>query len=67
MFNFWWLASLVNGLETCLPPLSSQKNKMLVLDYIELLMIAWAGQWTLIPVHHLSPVKKIKCLFLDYI
>ena len=29
-FNFWWLAGLVNGLEPHLPPLSSQKNKMLI-------------------------------------
>ena len=27
-FNFWWLAGLVNGLESCPPPLSSQKNEM---------------------------------------
>ena len=25
-FNFWWSAGLVNGLEPCLPPISSQKN-----------------------------------------
>ena len=30
MFNFWWLAMLVNRLEPCLPALSSQKNEMLV-------------------------------------
>ena len=30
MFNFWWSAGLVNGLKPCLPPLSSQKNKMLI-------------------------------------
>ena len=30
MFNFWWLAGLVDGLEPHPPPLSSQKNKMLV-------------------------------------
>ena len=30
MFNFWWSAGLVNGLKPHLPPLSSQKNKMLV-------------------------------------
>ena len=27
-FNFWWLAGLVNGLESCPPPLSSQNNEM---------------------------------------
>ena len=29
-FNFWWSAGLVNGLEPHLPPLSSQKHKMLI-------------------------------------
>ena len=29
-FNFWWSAGLVVGLEPHLPPLSSQKNKMLI-------------------------------------
>ena len=29
-FNFWWSAGLVDGLEPHLPPLSSQKNKMLI-------------------------------------
>ena len=28
-FNFWWSAGLVDGLEPCMPRLSSQKNKML--------------------------------------
>ena len=28
-FNFWWSAWLVNGLETHLPPLSTQKNETL--------------------------------------
>ena len=30
MFNFWWLAGLVNGLEPHLPPLSSKINEMLI-------------------------------------
>ena len=29
-FNFWWSAGLVNGLESHLPPLSNQKNEMLI-------------------------------------
>ena len=45
-FNFWWSAGLVNGLEPHLPPLSSQKNKMLIFDYIQLLMIGRVGRWT---------------------
>ena len=34
---FWWSTRLVDGLEPHLPPLSSQKNEMLILDYIQLL------------------------------
>ena len=30
-FNFWWSARLVDGLKPHLPPLSSQKNEMLIL------------------------------------
>ena len=48
-FNFWWLARLVNGLEPHLPALSSQKMKCYFLDYIQLLMIGWASQWTQTP------------------
>ena len=29
-FNFWWSARLVDGLKPHLPPLSSQKNEMLI-------------------------------------
>ena len=67
MFNFWWLASLVNGLETRLPPLSSQKNKMLVfgLHWTSDDRLGWSMDSN--PIHHPSPVKKIKCSFLDYI
>ena len=32
MFNFWWSARLVNGLKSCIPPLSSQKMKCSFLD-----------------------------------
>ena len=39
-------AGLVNGLRSCLPPLSSQKIKCSFLDYVQLLMIGWAGRWT---------------------
>ena len=42
MFNFWWLAGLVDGLKPNLPPLSSQKNEMLVFG-LQLLMIGQAG------------------------
>ena len=57
-FNFWWSAGLVDGLEPHPPPLSSQKNEMLILDYIQLLMIGWAGRWTRTPsATPLQPTK----------
>ena len=67
-FNFWWLARLINGLEPHLPPLSSQKMKCLFFDYIQLLMISWAGRWTqTLSAIPLQPKKKMKCLVLDYV
>ena len=42
-------ARLVDGLEPHPPALSSQKNEMLILDYVQLLMIGWAGWWTQTP------------------
>ena len=45
-FKFWWSAKLVDGLEPHLPAFSNQKNEMLVLYYVIVLMISWAGQWT---------------------
>ena len=67
MFNFWWLAGLVDGLEPHLPPFSSQKNKMLVFGLCST-SDNWLG-WLMDsnPICHPSPAKKIKCLFLDYI
>ena len=66
-FNFQWLAGLVDGLEPHLPPLSSQKNKILVLE-----LCTTSGVWLRWsidsnPIHHGSPAKKIKSSFLDYI
>ena len=40
MFNFWWSAWLVNGLKPHPPPLSSQKNEILIFYYVQLLMLA---------------------------
>ena len=45
-FNFWWSAGLVNGLQPHLAPLSSQKNKMLILGWLS---TSWAGRWTRTP------------------
>ena len=49
MFNFWWSARLVDGLEPHVPPLSRHKMKCLFLDYIQLLMIGCDGRWTQTP------------------
>ena len=48
-FNFWWSAGLVDGLEPHPLPSPAKKMKCSFLDYIELLMIGWAGQWTRTP------------------
>ena len=45
-FNFWWSAGLVDGLEPHPPPVSCQKMKCTYFDYVQLLMIGQAGQWT---------------------
>ena len=48
-FNIWLLAGLINGLESHLPPLSSQDNEMPILYYVELLMNSQVGPWPRIP------------------
>ena len=65
-FNFWWSARLVDGLKRHPPPLSSQRMKCSFLDYVQLLMISWAGQWTRIP-SATPPNKKMICSFLYYV
>ena len=66
-FNFWWLARLVNGLEPYLPSLSKQKNDMLIF-VLHSSSDHWLG-WSmdLNPICNLSPAKKVKCSFLDYV
>ena len=71
MFNFWWLAGLVNALKTHPPPLYSQKMKCSFLDYVQLLMVdglngpGWSMDSN--PICNPSPTTKMKCLFLDYV
>ena len=62
-FNFKW----IYGLEPHPPPLSSQKNKMLIFG-LRSTSGDWPG-WSMDsnPICHPSPAKKVKCLFLDYI
>ena len=58
MFNFWWLAGLVNGLEPHLPPVSSQKNEMLIFGLLSI-SDHWLGSSiALNPICHLSPGIK---------
>ena len=57
-FNFWWSARLVDGVERHPPPLSSQRMKCSFLDYVQLLMTSWAGQWTRIPSATPLQIKK---------
>ena len=72
-FNFCWLAGLVDGLEPHLPPISSQKNEMLIFGLhstsddrpSDLSKKRW-------PKHKknrkgLLSHWKIKCSFLDYV
>ena len=66
-FNFWWSARLVDGLKCHPPPLSSQRMKCSFLDYVQLLMISWAGQWTRIPSATPLQTKKMICSFLYYV
>ena len=62
-FNFWWSAGLVDGLEPHPPPLSSQKNKMLIFGLHSTSddRPGWSMDWK--PICHLSPAKKMKCSF----
>ena len=57
-FNFWWSAGLVDGLEPHPPPLSSQKNEMLVFGLCST-SDDWPG-WSmdLNPICYPSPAKK---------
>ena len=56
-----------HGLECHLPPLSSQKNKMLVFGLRSTSGDRPGWSMDLNPICHPSPTKKIKCLFLDYV
>ena len=66
-FNFGWSARLVNGLEPHLPPLSNQKNDMLIF-VLRSTSYVWPG-WSMDsnPICHPSPTKKTKCSSLDYV
>ena len=67
MFKFWWSAGLVDGLKPHPPPLSSQRNEMLIFVLCST-SNDWLG-WSMDsnPIHHPSPAKTVKCSFLYYI
>ena len=68
-FNFWWSAGLVNGLEPHPPPVSCQKNEMLIFCLCSLQMIGRAGQWTRTPSTTLLQPKKWNphfCIMLNF-
>ena len=57
-FNFWWLAGLVNGLKPHPPPISSQRNEMLIFVLCSTSNDQPGLSMDLNPIHHLSPAKK---------
>ena len=62
LFNFWWSARLVIGLEPYLPPLSSQKSEMLIFLLQSTSDLGQTGQWTQTPsTTHLQPIKWNAC------
>ena len=67
LFNFWWSARLVNGLKPHLPPLSSQKNEMLIFGLCSTSDDQQGWSMDSNPICHPSPAKKLKCSFLYYV
>ena len=67
IFNFWWSAGLVNGLVCHPPPLSSQKHEMLVFELHSTSDDRPGLSMHSNPICHLSPAKRMKCSFLDYV
>ena len=67
MFNFWWLAGLVNGFKPHPPPISSQKNEMLIFGLLSISGDQPGWSMDSNPIHHPSLTKRMKYSFLDYI
>ena len=65
--NFWWSAGLVDGLEPHLPPLSSQKNEMLIFGFCSTSDDQPGWSMDSNPICHPSPANKMICSSLDYI
>ena len=67
MFNFWWSAGLVNGLEPHPPPISSQKHDMLNFGLHSTSDDQPGWSMDSNPICNPSTATKVKCSFLDYI
>ena len=65
--HFGWSARLVDGLKPHSPPLSSQKNEMLIFWLCSTSddQLGWSMDSN--PICQPSPAKKMKCFFLYYI
>ena len=61
------LARLVNGLKPHPPPLSTQKNEMLIFWLCSTSDDQLGWSMDLNPICQPSPAKKMKCFFLDYV
>ena len=48
-------------------PSPAKKIKCSILDYVQFLMIGWAGRWTRTPSTTPHQPKKTKCSFFDYV
>ena len=57
-FNFWWSAGPVDELESHLPPLSSQKNEMLILGLLSISGDHPGWSMDSNAIHHPSPAKE---------
>ena len=57
-FNFWWSAGLVDELESHLPPLSSQKNEMLIFGLLSISGDHPGWSMDSNAIHHPSPAKE---------
>ena len=66
-FNFSCLAGLVDGLKLHLPPISSQKNEMLIFGLCSTSDDQPGWSMDLNPICNPSPANKMKCSFLEYI
>ena len=63
--HFWWSAGLVDGFKPHSPPLSSQKNEMLILWLCSTSDDQPGWSMDLNPICQPSPANKMKCFFLD--